>query len=109
MLVAGAGIFGASEALDRLGAESTTTALRAVPAPVEAVLPGKLETSVERAGPTTSSKERLPLPPAMVAALLLSLAAALRTALASELAERQLAWLLTRPQRGPPSLRLAPT
>lgn len=110
VLVAVGGLLGTSEVRQALGAvaDPGTAGLRATTAGIEAVLPARLATALERAPHPSSSKQRLPLLLAVVPALLLAWAVG-RLVKPEADAHRPRLWALTPPGRGPPHLQLAPT
>ena len=111
VLVAVGGLLGTAQGRNQSGgaASTRTTALRATTAGIEAVLPAKLENALERAGQAGPARHGLPLPLAVLPALLLAWAVARRATLPTDFAGYQIVWALTPPERGPPSLQLVPT
>ena len=110
VLVAVGGLVGASEVRQAFGAVASNGApgLRATTAGIEAVLPAKLETALDRAAHPSSSKQRLPLLLAVVPAVLLARAVGRLSTPEADLHRCRL-WALAQPERGPPHLQLAPT
>jgi hypothetical protein len=110
VLVAVAGLLGTGQGDERTTTafRNSTTAVWATTAGIEAVLPAKLETALDRSGLATSSKQRSPLA-VLVPAMLLGCAVARRAKLPVVVPEYAAVSARTRPERGPPLRRFALT